>query len=67
MEEKRLLPASKVQPALFIYTGSIIYIVCALLIYSFFISALFVPVEIFILRRAADPFHCGQTVAVNAP
>lgn len=50
MEEKRLLPASKVQSALFIYTGSIIYIVCALLIYSFFISALFVLVEIFILR-----------------
>lgn len=67
MEEKRLLPASKVQSALFIYTGSIIYIVCALLIYSFFISALFVLVEIFILRWAADPFHRGQTVAVNAP
>lgn len=66
MEEKRLLPASKVQSAPFIYTGSIIYIVCALLIYSFFISALFVLVEIFILRWAADPFHRGQTVAVNA-
>lgn len=49
MEQKRLSSPSKVQSGVFIYTESIIYILCVSLIYLFSISALIVLVEIFIL------------------
>lgn len=59
LQVKCSLICSYIQDPLFI-----LY-VCSL-IYSFFISVLFVLVEIFILPWVADPFNCVQTVAVNA-